>query len=88
MSQREQYEDLARVLSEVYVMRRCISENRGHDKELARESYESFVGNELAEALTKAVEAAIGDLEPREVEQLAELLMKRLNKAGLIGDGS
>lgn len=74
---------LADALERVRFARACIAENRGPDKELARESYEASIADELVPALMDAIDTAVGDMQGRNVERLAELVYKFITKKGL-----
>ena len=57
--------------------RTCIRQNRGYEKEQAREGYEAAVSEELLPWLTMAIE----DMDARDVEQVARFVLKRLKRA-------
>lgn len=80
---RSAYSDLASALGEVAAARACIAENRGMEKEQAREGYEAAVGEVLVPKLLAAIELACGDMDARDVERLAETVLLRLLRAGL-----
>jgi hypothetical protein len=62
--------------------RSCIGGQRGaYDKELARESYASSINEELRPAISVAIEHALEELEPREVERLGVVVLKVLHDA-------
>jgi hypothetical protein len=76
----DSFEALELALEETKCARACITQNRGYDKEMACEGYESCVADGLVPALLSAVESAVADLEPREVERLAAYLLHRLKR--------
>ena len=83
---RPSYKRLEEALEHAAVARACIAQNRGPDKELARESYEHAVAEELLPALLEALEDAAGDFEnPRAIERFAEKLLVQVKKEGLSG---
>jgi len=63
--------------------RACIRQNRGHDRELAREGYEHCVNEELLPALLDVLREAAGDLDARQVEALAARADRFLERRGL-----
>ena len=66
---------LQEALIQMGVCKDYIRENRGYDKELARESYEHYLG----EVLVPAMEIALGDIEKgRDLEKIAKLMVKIL----------
>jgi len=66
---------LQEALDQMGYSKTCIRENRGYDKELARESYEHYLGV----VLIPAIEAALGDIEEgRDLEKIAKLMVKIL----------
>jgi hypothetical protein len=69
---------IVEALDRTEAARRCISQNRGYDKELAREAYEHVVAEELIPALLSTLEDAMADLEARKVERLARHIWKRI----------
>lgn len=82
---RSEYAALADALNEAAIARACISQNRGPDKKEARQAYEYAVGETLVPALSAAVETAAGDLDARDVERLAETVLRMLARKGLAG---
>lgn len=83
VTRRAEYTQLVNALDEVAAARACIGQNRGPDKEQAREGYECAVAESLVPAMLAAIELAAGDMDARDVERIAEDLVKRLTKAGL-----
>jgi len=59
--------------------RSCIAQNRGFEKEQAREAYDHAVG-ELTTPLVEAIEECAGDLDPRDWEKLAVMVHKLIEK--------
>jgi hypothetical protein len=86
MSTRDEYEEFAVALAQTQEARACIGQNRGYEREQAREAYECAVGEMLVPALLKAIEAAAGDVEARDIERLANLVARWLTKHELITD--
>lgn len=71
---------LSAALEFVVQARSFIAENRGPEKEEAREGYEAIVSEGLVPVLLDVVEAFVGDAPPREVERLAQYVLSRLDK--------
>jgi len=66
---------LQEALDQMEYSKTCIRENRGYDKELARESYVSGLG----EVLIPAMEIALGDIEKgQDLEKIARMMVKIL----------
>lgn len=80
---RTSIEALERALKEAERARSCIGQNRGHDRELAREGYEYAVA-EVATAFEVAFGDALGDLPERDIEAIAVMFLRRIKKAGLL----
>jgi hypothetical protein len=72
-------EQLTVALGRVEHAKSCIAENRGHEKEQAREGYESAV-DDLATEVTSAVEEVFEDLPPASIVAIAKVLLRELNK--------
>ena len=70
-------DSLREALERAEAARLCIGQNRGYDKELAGEAYESCVAEELCPALLAAVEDSFGDVPARFVESLARKVPAR-----------
>lgn len=79
---RESYEKLRAALDAAEAARACIAQNRGLEKEQAREGYEYVVGEELGGAMMAALEDAIGDLDARQLERLGRALFREIEKKG------
>jgi hypothetical protein len=79
---RAEYEKLLAAIDECEAARSCIAENRGPEKEEAREGFEHVVSEVLAPALRGALECAEGDLDGKALLGYAGDLVKRLRKAG------
>lgn len=77
---RESYKKLRVALDDVEYARSCIAQNRGPDKEEAREAYEHAINEELIPAFRAALEDATGDLDARTIERIAQSLMKTIEK--------
>lgn len=74
---RKSYEALKEALDKCEHARACIAQNRGPEKDEARDAYSHVVGEELVPALLKAVEDLAGDIQnDRKVESLARSVMK------------
>lgn len=85
----DEYEKLRDAITSIKNARRCIRENKGYDKELARDAYMSEVSDELLPAVVSAVDAMLTEIPAEEVERFAVRLEKRLIKLGLLKmDGS
>lgn len=65
---------LSQALEEVDQAKACIAENRGYDKELAREAY----GNALAESLLPAMRDALEALDDKSLVSIARQMNKKL----------
>lgn len=59
--------------------RSCIAQNRGPDKEEAREAYEHAVG-ELTAPLAEVIDEFYGDLDARDWERLVLMVYKHIEK--------
>ncbi len=81
---RESYTKMTKAMALAAQAHACIGQNRGSDKEQAREAYEACVSEELAPALSAAFEDALGDLETAEVHSLAFKVLAVLEKGKLI----
>lgn len=79
---RATYEKLEKALETARAARAAIGQNRGLEKEQAREGYEYAIGEEVVPALLAAVEDLAGDLEARDVERLAEKILALAKKGG------
>jgi len=75
----EELENLETKLDQVRQARACIAENRGPEKEEAREAYEQAV-SELTDYITNAIFDVLGegDWPGRKVERFAELVLNKL----------
>lgn len=79
---RKSYEKLIRTLDSADAAKACIAQNRGPEKEEAREGYEHAIGEELAPAFKEAFDDAIGDLEAKDLHAIGRELLRRLEKSG------
>lgn len=70
--------DLHEAITHVEAARRCIAQNRGYDKELARESFASAVAEVLLPAVLNAVELFLEDATPSATIALAKHVAKKL----------
>jgi hypothetical protein len=77
---RTQYAELTQALEDADDAKRCIAQNRGYDKELAKDAYLEVVGQVLAPALIAALDLATGDLSPEAIVRLAKKLVDELKK--------
>lgn len=71
------WDSLGKALEEVAFAKSCIADNRGPDKELARESYE----NCLAESLLPAMRGALEALDDKALVSIARQMHKKLEVA-------
>lgn len=83
---RSEYAALADALNEAAIARACISQNRGPDKEEARQAYEYAIAETVVPALSQAIDTAAGDLDARDVERLADAVLKMLIRKGVAGE--
>lgn len=65
---------LEQALSEVALAKSCIADNRGPDKELAREAYEACLGEVLLPAVMEALEG----LDNQQLLSIAKQVHKKL----------
>jgi len=77
---RDSYQKLKTALDEAAAARACIAQNRGYEKDQAREGYDEVISSEVAPALSQALEDASGDIESRDIEKLGHVLLKLLEK--------
>jgi hypothetical protein len=80
---RVEYERLRAALDSTRTAKSYIAQNRGYEKEQAREGYDHVVAEELVPALTAAIELLVGDLDTADVQRLAEHVSKLIEKKGL-----
>lgn len=81
---RDEYIAFEEAINRANEAKACISQNRGYDRELAREGYHSVISEELVPAYQKAIDFAMEDLEPGEIHRLANKLLILLKILGLI----
>ncbi len=73
-------DDLEASLDAARDARACISQNRGYEREQAREGYEHAVG-ELAVAREEAVRELASEIPDRDVERLAVAVLRVLRRS-------
>ncbi len=69
-------QDLKAVVESAREARAMISWNRGHDKHLAREAYESMVFETVGPLLPLALKYLEGDISAKDTMKIAELLLR------------
>lgn len=77
---RDSYQKLKMALDESAEARACIAQNRGYEKDQAREGYDEVVSSEVLPALIQALDDASGDIESKDIEKLGHVLLKLLEK--------
>lgn len=83
---REEYRALFVALENTRMARSCIKGQRNEwDREQAHEGYDHQVA-ELGTAVAEAVDVLTGDVEARDVEWLADQMVKLLQKRGLMDE--
>lgn len=63
--------------------RACVGQNRGPDRELAREGYEQCVADELLPALLAVLGEASGEVPARSIEAMAARVERFLERRGV-----
>lgn len=71
---------LEKAVRTVIEARECVGQNRGRDRELAKQALDEAIDMELVPAVAEAVASALSDLPPTRVVRLSGEILKAIRR--------